>query len=62
MTNVLEHHKKLIQISKGMECVQAAGRVQQFNYQKSVYIPVLSGHGDEEGNVGKLEKMKIVNQ
>jgi hypothetical protein len=56
ITNVLVHHKKQLQISKVLECVQAARKVHQFNYQKSVNVPGLARHGDEEDNVGKLEK------
>jgi hypothetical protein len=52
----LEHHKKHIQISKVLECIQAARKIHQFNYQKSVNVPGLARHGDEENNVGKLEK------
>ncbi|KAK4017316.1 hypothetical protein OUZ56_032263 [Daphnia magna] len=56
MTNVLEQHKKPIQISKVLECVQAARRVHQFNYHKSVNVPDMAGNGDEEDNGEKLEK------
>ena len=47
-----------MQISKALECVQAARRVHQFNHMKSVNVPGLEGHGDEEEIVGKLKKSK----
>jgi hypothetical protein len=61
MTNVLEHQKKPIQISKVLECVQAARRVHQFNYHKSVNVPDLAGHnGYDEESGGKLEKKEVI--
>ncbi|XP_045029466.1 uncharacterized protein LOC123472256 [Daphnia magna] len=60
MTNVLEQHKKPIQISKVLECVQAARRLHQFNYHKSVNVPGMAGNGDEEDNVEKLEENEVI--
>ena len=60
MTNVLDQHKKPIQISKVLECVQAARRIHQFNYQKSVNVPDVASHGDDEDNGGKLEKNEVI--
>ncbi|KAK4007410.1 hypothetical protein OUZ56_012567 [Daphnia magna] len=54
MANVLEQRKKPIQISKVLECVQAARRVHQFNYHKSVNGLGMAGNRDEEDNVEKL--------
>ncbi|KZS04585.1 Uncharacterized protein APZ42_032440 [Daphnia magna] len=60
MTNVLEQHKKPIQISKVLECFQAAIRVHQFNYHKSVNVLGMASNGDEEDNVEKLEKNEVI--
>ena len=54
MTNVLDQHKKPIQISKVHECVQAARRIHQFNYQKSVNVPDVASHGDDEDSEQNL--------
>jgi hypothetical protein len=61
MTAVLETHKKTILIPKVLDCVQAARRMHQFNYQKSVNVGDLAGDGDEEdATVGRLEKSQII--